>query len=93
MLYELNTLLLLSLEPFKKWYYDRAIEHLLSCYKNPIDCYLCQMSKIMYGLHSGQYSKKKERRLSSIEDGKPGKIEYQYGIKPSSFKLYWKKSS
>ena len=82
--------ILLSLEPFKKWYLDGALEHLNTCYKNPIECYMCQMSKIMYGLHSGMYSVKKERELPATEEGKKGEIEeYQDGIKPSSFKLYF----
>ena len=51
--------ILFSLENFQKWYFDNAIEHLNSCYKHPSECYLCQMSKIMYGLHSGFYSQKK----------------------------------
>ncbi len=84
--------ILFSLENFKKWYFDNAIEHLNSCYKHPSECYLCQMSKIMYGLHSGFYSQKKTRQLPSTEEGKEGEIEeYQDGIKPSSFKLFFGK--
>ena len=51
--------ILLSLEAFKKRYLDNAIDHLNICTKDPTECYLCQMSKIMYGLHSGIYSQKK----------------------------------
>ena len=84
--------ILFSLENFKKWYFDNAIEHLNNCYKHPSECYLCQMSKIMYGLHSGFYSQKKTRQLPSTEEGKEGEIEeYQDGIKPSSFKLFFGK--
>ena len=52
------------------------------------------MSKIMYGLHSGIYSQKKTRRLPPTEENKEGEIEeYQDGIRPSSFKLYFGKGS
>ena len=57
--------ILLSLEPFKKQYFDNALEHLNICNRDPNDCYLCQMSKIMYGLHSGIYSQKKNKKASS----------------------------
>ena len=84
--------ILLSLEPFKKRYFDNALEHLNICNKDPNDCYLCQMSKIMYGLHSGIYSQKKTRKLPPTEVNKEGEIEeYQDGIRPSSFKLYFGK--
>jgi ubiquitin carboxyl-terminal hydrolase 5/13 len=57
--------ILLSLEPFKKQYFDNALEHLNICNRDPNDCYLCQMSKIMYGLHSGIYSQKKNKKAST----------------------------
>lgn len=82
-----------SLEQFKQWYYDNAIDHLNQCIKNAAECYLCQMSKIMYGLHSGMYSIKQTRQLPQIEDNKEGEIEeYQKGIKPSSFKMFFGKN-
>jgi ubiquitin carboxyl-terminal hydrolase 5/13 len=85
---------LFSLEPFKKVYYDKALEHLNICSRNAHECYLCQMSKIMYGLHSGIYSQKKTRHLPATEENKEGEIEeYQDGIRPSSFKLYFGKGS
>ena len=84
--------MLFNLEPFKKRYYDSALEHLNLCTKDAFECYLCQMSKIMYGLHSGLYSQKKTRRLPPTEENKEGEIEeYQDGIRPSSFKLYFGK--
>ena len=84
--------ILFSLEPFKQLYFEGAVEHLNTCYRNPMDCYLCQMSKIMFGMHSGIYSQKKTRQLPPTEDGKLGEIEeYQDGIRPSSFKLYFGK--
>ena len=86
--------ILFSLEPFKKAYFDKALEHLNTCTKNAYECYLCQMSKIMYGLHSGIYSQKKTRHLPATEENKEGEIEeYQDGIRPSSFKLYFGKGS
>ena len=84
--------ILLSLEAFKKRYLDNAIDHLNICTKDPTECYLCQMSKIMYGLHSGIYSQKKTRRLPPTDENKEGEIEeYQDGIRPSSFKLFFGK--
>ena len=84
--------ILLSLESFKKRYFDNAIEHLNICTKDPNECFLCQMSKIMYGLHSGIYSQKKTKRLPPTDENKEGEIEeYQDGIRPSSFKLYFGK--
>ena len=84
--------ILFSLESFKKRYFDNAIEHLNICTKDPNECFLCQMSKIMYGLHSGIYSQKKTRHLPPTEENKEGEIEeYQDGIRPSSFKLYFGK--
>ena len=84
--------ILLSLEAFKKRYFDNAIDHLNTCLRDPTECYLCQMSKIMYGLHSGIYSQKKTRRLPPTDDNKEGEIEeYQDGIRPSSFKLFFGK--
>ena len=86
--------ILFHLEPFKKRYYENAIEHLNICTKDSTNCFLCQMSKLSYGLHSGLYSKKKTRCLPIIGDNKEGEIEeYQDGIRPSSFKLYFGKGN
>ena len=86
--------ILFSLEPFRKNYFDKALEHLNTCTRNAYECFLCQMSKIMYGLYSGIYSQKKTRRLPPTEENKEGEIEeYQDGIRPSSFKLYFGKGS
>ena len=86
--------ILLSLEPFKKNYFDNAIDHLNTCKKDATECYLCQMSKIMYGLYSGIYSQKKTKRLPATDDNKEGELEeYQDGIRPSSFKYYFGKGN
>ena len=86
--------ILFNLEPFKKRYYEYAIEHLSICTKDSTNCFLCQMSKISYGLHSGLYSKKKIRHLPPTDDNKEGELEeYQDGIRPSSFKLYFGKGN
>ena len=83
---------LFHLEPFIKRYYDNALEHLNICTRDASECYLCQMSKIMYGLHSGIYSQKKTRHLPPTDENKEGEIEeYQDGIRPSSFKLFFGK--
>ena len=83
---------LFHLEPFIKRYYDNAFDHLNICTRDASECYLCQMSKIMYGLHSGIYSQKKIKHLPPTEENKEGEIEeYQEGISPSSFKLFFGK--
>ena len=79
---------LFSLESFQAKYFDTAMEHLLACKKVPADCYLCQLSKIMYGLYSGPYSEKKIRLLPEI-DGKREEEDFQEGIYPNSFKNYF----
>ena len=84
--------ILFHLESFKTRYYNSAKEHLDICTRDATNCFLCQMSKIMYGLHSGLYSKKKTRRLPPTDENKEGEVEeYQDGIKPSSFKYYFGK--
>ena len=86
--------ILFNLEPFKKRYYENAIEHLSICTRDSTNCFLCQMSKLSYGLHSGLYSKKKTRHLPPTDDNKEGEIEeYQDGIRPSSFKYYFGKGN
>ena len=46
------------MEQFKKWYLNDAENHINSCDMHPSKCYLCQMSKIMNGIYSGNYSQK-----------------------------------
>ena len=87
--------ILSHLEPFKQRFYfnenkNKALEHLRLCNKNSNKCYLCQMSKIMFGIHSGLYSQKKTRTLPPTEEGKEGEVEeYQDGIRPSTFKFFF----
>ena len=89
-----NIQILFNLPPFKKRYFDNAIEHLNICTRDSSDCFLCQMSKISYGLHSGIYSQKKTKMLPQTEEKKEREIEeYQDGIRPSSFKLYFGKGN
>lgn len=83
---------LFSLEPFKQRFLDTAVEHLMLCNENSLECYECQMSKIMFGLHSGLYSEKKERPLLDKEGNKSEKEEYQDGIRPKSFKNFFNKN-
>ena len=86
--------ILFNLEPFKKRYFENAIDHLNICTRDSSTCYLCQMSKISYGLHSGIYSQKKTKYLPLLNDQKEREIEeYQDGIRPSSFKLYFGKGN
>lgn len=82
---------LFSLEHFQIIYLDTALEHLNTCFNNPVDCYYCQISKIINGMQSGMYSIKKTRVLPKVDD-KPEEVEdYQEGIKPASFKAFFHK--
>lgn len=86
--------ILFNLQPFKERYFNNALEHLNICTRDSSDCFLCQMSKISYGLHSGIYSQKKTKILPLTEEKKEGETEeYQDGIRPSSFKLYFGKGN
>jgi ubiquitin carboxyl-terminal hydrolase 5/13 len=78
--------ILFSLETFLEKYLDNALIHLNNCNNEAHDCILCQVSKIMYGMHSGMYSNMLTRELPPTEEGKIEIEEYQAGIKPSSFK-------
>lgn len=82
--------ILFSLEFFQKNYFDNALEHLQTCTNFPMKCHICQLSKIIYGLHSGIYSVKKTRELPYNEETKTREIEeYQDGIRPASFKFFF----
>ena len=88
--------ILFSTEEFKKWYLTDAANHIKTCDKHPMDCYLCQMSKIMDGLYSGNYSQKLTRKINELDEGdekneNPKEEEYQLGIKINSFKLFFNK--
>jgi ubiquitin carboxyl-terminal hydrolase 5/13 len=87
--------ILFSMNEFKKSYFEEAVVHLATCQQDAKECFDCQMSKIMYGLHSGEYSAKQTRMITKVEDGvsKPQEEveEYQKGIKPSTFKQYFNK--
>ena len=74
--------ILFSLETFLSKYLDNALFHLSSCTNDPPECFLCQVSKVIYGMHSGIYSTKQLKKLVDSTEIE----EYQYGIKPASFK-------
>ena len=83
---------LFSIEEFKKWYLINADNHINTCDKHPSECYLCQMSKIMNGIYSGNYSQKLTKIIKN--DGENLKEEeYQLGIKITSFKYFFNKNN
>jgi ubiquitin carboxyl-terminal hydrolase 5/13 len=87
---------LFSLENFKEKFLDDSFLHLTTCLTNPEECFNCQVSKIFYGLYSGNYSKKLIRKVEKIsEDGKitEEEEEYQKGVKPYSFKYFFAKDN
>lgn len=63
----------------------RGQEHLAECKKIPAECFYCQVSKVFWGLNSGRYSQRLERRrvINDVERVE----EYQEAIKPYDFKL------
>jgi ubiquitin carboxyl-terminal hydrolase 5/13 len=74
--------ILFSLETFLSQYLDTALIHLNSCPNEPPECFYCQVSKVIYGMHSGYYSSKKTKQLIGTQEIE----EYQTGIRPASFK-------
>jgi len=90
---------LFSLETYKSKFFDNCFIHLTTCLNNPEECFDCQVSKLMYGLYSGQYSQKQTRKLPQVLDiSEPNKQEanekleeFQKGIKPFSFKTFFAK--
>lgn len=90
----MNTVIqvLFTLEPFKAQFLDNALPHLMSCNQNSLECHQCQISKIMLGLHSGQYSKKLTRPIINSEGKISSEVDdYQLGIAPRSFKSFYNK--
>lgn len=88
--------ILFSLETFKSQFLDDSFIHLTTCLDNPEECFRCQISKIMYGLHSGQYSAKQTRVLPKLIDDInyiEEVEEFQNGIKPYSFKYFFAKNN
>jgi len=90
--------ILFSLENFKSKFFDNCIYHLTSCLNHPQECFDCQVSKIMFGLYSGQYSEKQTRKLPVQDENKNNDKmqqdeieEFQKGIKPFSFKYFFAK--
>lgn len=84
--------ILFSLENFKEKFLDDSFIHLTTCLSNPEECFNCQVSKLFFGLYSGNYSKKLTRKVEKIKDD--GSIfeeteEYQKGIKPFGFKYFF----
>jgi ubiquitin carboxyl-terminal hydrolase 5/13 len=80
---------LFSLESFQSKYFDSAMEHLQVCKKKPSECYLCQLSKVMFGLLSGNYSEEKSRNLPLNKDKEQEVEVYQDGIYLNSFKSFF----
>lgn len=88
--------ILFSLENFKGKFFDNSLIHLTTCLNNPEDCFICQVSKLMFGLYSGQYSVKQTRILPKITDDPNSKDEieeFQQGVKPFSFKYFFAKEN
>lgn len=86
--------ILMSLDEFKERFLTNAKHHLNTCLKdNPNECYDCQMSKISYGMFSGDYSLKQIRKLNKVNEEGLSEEDYQVGIRPKSFKLFYNKDN
>jgi len=95
---------LFTLPSFQRRYYVEGRQHLLECRNNrPAECFMCQMSKLGCGLHSGKYSKAPSEEMMELWNRKKPKIErkqkeeksnegpqkpLQPGIKPRMFKKF-----
>lgn len=51
-----------ALPEYRHQYYQKGEEHMSTCKKIPAECFYCQVSKIFWGLNSGIYSHKQERK-------------------------------
>ena len=45
-----------SLPEYREQYYEKGKDHRKNCSRLPSNCFYCQISKVSWGLHSGQYS-------------------------------------
>lgn len=52
-----------SLPEFREQYYHKGEHHIATCKKIPSECFYCQVSKIFWGLNSGKYSQKLEKKI------------------------------
>jgi len=79
---------LFSIEEFKERYYKDGLKHLETCTSYTPECLICQMSKIGYGIFSGDYSHRKEAEPLKVEGQEAIELEpYQDGIRPYMFKM------
>ncbi|CAD8127598.1 unnamed protein product [Paramecium sonneborni] len=79
-----------SIPEFKQLY---SLEHQFNCTQLPVNCILCQISKVNHGLNSGEFSIKKVSK-SSLDTEGVQKDFYQYGIRLYDLKYlvakeYW----
>lgn len=59
--------ILFSLDEFKERYYKEGLKHLETCKNYSPECFICQMSKIGYGLYSGDYSQEQVPQPMKVE--------------------------
>jgi len=81
---------LFAIPEFVDHYLPGAIDHLNNCVNKAPQCYLCQFSKLVLGLYSGDYSQKKlaeKIHFEGVTEEELNKEEYyQDGIRPQIFK-------
>ena len=56
-----------NLPEFRNYYLENAVAHLNSCQSRAPDCVQCQISKLVVGLQSGEYSQKKLAQKVLVE--------------------------
>ena len=59
--------MLFSCDEFKERYYEEGLTHLETCQSFTPECFICQMSKVGFGIFSGKYSEPKKAEPLVIE--------------------------
>eukprot|EP00828_Plagiopyla_frontata_P031888 TRINITY_DN4168_c0_g1_i5.p1 TRINITY_DN4168_c0_g1~~TRINITY_DN4168_c0_g1_i5.p1 ORF type:complete len:595 (-),score=120.68 TRINITY_DN4168_c0_g1_i5:717-2501(-) len=79
---------LFSLRPIYDPYWKQGLEHQAKCTKFPPECWNCQLSKVVYGLMSGDFSLKKSEKI--IQNGiQTDQVQYyQEGLNLQNFKSF-----
>jgi len=74
---------LFILDEFKDRYYKDGLKHLETCTNYTPECFICQMSKIGYGLYSGDYSQKINPEPMQLE-GQTGELDLEVLLNKNS---------
>ncbi|KAJ1554590.1 hypothetical protein HK096_002847, partial [Nowakowskiella sp. JEL0078] len=79
--------LIFSLNYFQNRYLETFYTHTNICHDQPASCFVCQMSKLAHGIHSGQFSDPPVIPADvSAEESQKLRTDAQIGIAPFMFK-------